>query len=241
MTERTQREVWIAIPAYTGQIHLGTMRSIVSDMLAFADRGDKVTIFDESGNAMIADCRALIVSNFLAGTGTDLIFVDSDVMWEAGALLKLVDHPVDFVAAAYRQRRDPENYCISWRTDRDELWSDPKTGLLEVEGVPFGCVKLTRAALEKMVKGYPETEFYVEVAPNQTSHALFDPYRIGKLKFGEDYSFCRRWRDLGENIWIDPEIKMAHVGYKTFQGCIGDWLRNRDPDQPEDAQLLSAA
>jgi hypothetical protein len=44
---------------------------------------------------------------------------------------------------------------------------------------------------------------------------------------GEDYAFCRRWTDMGGKVWVNPEIKMGHVGYKTFQGHLGDWLRSR--------------
>lgn len=219
------RNIWIAIPAYTGQIHLSTMRSILTDLLAFKDRGDAVTIFDESGNAMIADCRAVIVAQFLASEATDLIFVDSDVCWEAGTLLKLVDAPVDFVAAIYPQRKDPINYCVSW-LDKPELIA--VNGLLEVQGVPAGCMRLSRSMLEKMVEQYPDTQFHCDNVPNETAHALFDPYRIGKLKFGEDYAFCRRWRDMGGKVWIDPEVRMGHVGFKTFSGSIGEWLRSRN-------------
>jgi hypothetical protein len=222
------RHVWIAIPAYTGMIHLGTMRSIISDMLKLAERGDRVTIFDECGNAMIGDGRALIVAKFLAEDGTDLVFVDADVTWEAGALLKLVDAPVDCVAAIYPQRKDPLNYCAQYLTDRKELWADPKTGLLEVAGVPAGCLRLSRAMLEKMVAHYSDTEFFCDQAPGQKAWALFDPYRIGRIKFGEDYSFCKRWRDIGGQIWVDPEIRMGHVGFKTFVGSFGDWLRARE-------------
>lgn len=203
------------------------MRSIIADMLALADRGDKVTIFDESGNAMIGDCRGLIVARFLESDATDLVFIDSDVSWEAGALLKLVDHPVDFVAGIYPQRRDPINYCVQWVQERAELWADPETGLLEVAGVPAGFMRLSRSMLEQMVDHYSDTAFYCAEAPNQTVHALFDPYRIGKLKFGEDYSFCKRWRDIGGRVWVDPEIRLGHCGFKTFTGSLGDWLRNR--------------
>jgi hypothetical protein len=28
-------------------------------------------------------------------------------------------------------------------------------------------------------------------------------------------------------VWIDPEMGMGHVGYKIFQGHLGNWLRNR--------------
>jgi hypothetical protein len=223
------RDVWIAIPAYTGQIHLGTMRSVISDLLVLAERGDKVTIFDESGNAMIADCRGLIVAKFLESEGTDLVFVDSDVAWEAGALVKLVDHPVDFVAGVYPQRRDPIAFCVQYLNDRPNLIADPDTGLLEVMGVPAGFMRMRRGMLERMVEHYSDTAFFCEAAPNQTAHALFDPVRIGRMKFGEDYSFCKRWRDIGGQVWVDPEMTLVHVGYKSFVGSLGTWLKER-PD-----------
>lgn len=219
-------KVMVAIPAYTGTIHLGTMRSLMTDLLALQARGDEWTVHDECGNALIADARALIVAQFLASDCDTLVFIDHDVAWEAGALLKLVDAPVDMVAGIYPQRRDPINYCVKW-LDKDELWANPETGLLEVAGVPAGFMKLSRKQLESMVEQYPDTEFYVETAPDTKAWALFADYRIGKHKMGEDYAFCRRWTDMGGKIWIDPEIKMGHIGNKTFQGHLGNWLRNR--------------
>jgi hypothetical protein len=238
-----QRNVWIAVPAYTGTIHMGTMRSIMTDMLLLAERGDRVTIFDESGNAMIGDCRGLIVAKFLEGDGTDLVFVDSDVAWEAGALLRLVDSPVDFVAGIYPQRKDPLNFCVQWIQDRKELQWDPETELLEVAGVPAGFMRLSRAMLEKMVEAYPETAFMCTEAKDNTVWDLFGPYREPKnplIKYGEDYAFCRRWRDIGGQIWIDPMMRLGHVGYKTFVGSIGDWLRERPETVTTMVQRLSA-
>lgn len=217
--------VWIAIPAYTGQVHLATMRSIIADMLLLADRGDKVSIFDESGNAMIGDCRGLIVSKFLDGDGTHLVFVDSDVSWEAGALVRLVDHPVDFVAGLYPQRRDPIDFCCQWIQKPEIELSEH--GLIEVHGVPAGFMRLGRAMLEKMVAHYADLQFHCSVAPNETAFDLFGAYRCGRTKFGEDYSFCRRWRDIGGQVWVDPEIRMGHCGYKTFIATVGDWLKER--------------
>jgi len=219
-------KVMVAIPAYTGTTHLGTMRSLMTDLLALQARGDEWTVHDECGNALIADARALIVAQFLASECDQLIFIDHDVAWEAGALLKLVDAPVDMVAGIYPQRRDPINYCVKW-LDKYELWANPETGLLEVAGVPAGFMRLSRTQLESMVEQYPDTEFYVETAPNEKAWALFADYRIGKHKMGEDYAFCRRWTDMGGKVWIDPEIKMGHIGNKTFQGHLGNWLRNR--------------
>ena len=219
-------KVMVAIPAYTGTIHIGTFRSLFTDVMALQARGDDWTVHDECGNALIADARALIVAQFLASDCDTLVFIDSDVSWEAGALLKLVDYPVDMVAGIYPQRKDPINYCVKWK-GAGELWADPATGLLEVDGVPAGFMKLSRKQLEAMVEQYPDTEFYVENAPDQKAWALFCDYRIGKHKMGEDYAFCRRWTDMGGKVWIDPEIKMGHIGNKTFVGHLGDWLRSR--------------
>lgn len=216
--------VMVAIPAYTGTIHLGTMRSLFTDLLALQARGDVWSLHDECGNALIADARALIVAQFLASEADTLVFIDSDVCWEAGALLRLIDAPVDMVAGIYPQRKDPINYCVKWQ-NKPELWAE--NGLLEVDGVPAGFMKVSRNQLEKMVEQYSDSEFYVETAPNQKCWALFADYRIGKHKMGEDYAFCKRWTEMGGKVWIDPEIKMGHIGYKTFHGHLGDYLRNR--------------
>lgn len=228
------KHVFIAIPAYTGTIHLGTMRSVIADMLKLADRGDRVSIFDESGNAMIGDCRGLIVAQFLASEATDLVFVDSDVAWEAGSLVRLVDHPVDFVAGLYPQRRDPLDFCCQWDSSKPEIELS-EHGLIEVYGVPAGFMRCSRAMLESMVAHYPDLQFHCETAPDKTAHDLFGPYRIGRVKFGEDYSFCRRWRDIGGKVWVDPEIAMGHCGYKTFMGTVGEWLKSRTQERQEDA------
>lgn len=218
--------VMVAIPAYTGTIHLGTMRSLMTDLLALQAEGIGWELHDECGNALIADARALIVAQFLASECDTLVFIDSDVCWEAGALVRLVKHPVDMVAGIYPQRRDPIAYCVKW-ADAKELWADSDTGLLEVSGVPAGFMKLSRSQLERMVEQYPDSEFFVEAAPDQKAWALFADYRIGKHKMGEDYAFCRRWTDMGGKVWIDPEISMGHVGYKTFRGHLGNFLKGR--------------
>ena len=239
-----QRHLWIAIPAYTGQIHLGTMRSLMTDMLKLAERGDKVTIFDECGNALIGDCRAVIVAKFLAGDGTDLLFLDSDVVWEAGKALRLLDAPVDCRVGIYPQRRDPLNFCVRWKQDREFLVADSETSLLEIDGAPAGFMMLSRAMLERMTAHYRELDFWCDDAPDRRACGLFESYwyrdaplptgERGNVKLGEDYAFCQRWLDIGGQVWVDPEIRMGHVGYKTFMGSLGEWLREA-PDFSERA------
>jgi len=47
------------MPAYTGVVHMGTMRSLMTDCITLIKRGDRFTFVDDVGNALIADCRNL--------------------------------------------------------------------------------------------------------------------------------------------------------------------------------------
>lgn len=232
--------VCIAFPAYTGTVHMSTMRSVIADIMQLAQRGIVVSIADECGNAIIGDCRAKIVAGFLENPAfTHLIMIDHDVSWATGALVRLVEHTlkdgVDLVCAMYPQRSDPLTFNFRSQMDKGAgLEIDPATRLLEVWGVPSGCICLTRSMLEKMVDAYSDLEFMCErgkhadgtVKARMQAWALFDPYWVKdeKVKLGEDYAFCQRWRDIGGKVWIDPFIMTGHTGNKTFIGELGDWF-----------------
>ena len=219
------KHIMIAIPAYTGVVHMGTMRALINDTLELVKRGDRFTLVDDIGNALIADSRGVIATRFWESDCDDLIFVDSDVTWEAGALLKLVDAPVDLVAGVYPARRDPIFYPLHY-LEKEELWADPETMLLEVKSVATGFMKISRNCIAKMIEAYPEKHYYT-AERDQQFYPLFDHVFEDGYKWGEDYSFCIRWRNIGGQVWIDPEIAMGHVGYKIFQGHLGNYLRNR--------------
>lgn len=208
-------------------VHVSTFRSVLDDAIDLAIHDVEVTLCDESGNSMIAHGRDLLCAKFLGDeTATDLFFVDNDVAWPKGWMFKLVDYPVDMVAGVYPQRIDPPNFSCRY-INKPELWSDPETGLLEVAGVPAGFLRISRACLEKMVAAYPEKRFADKNAPTGFAWALFDNIHEGDAYFGEDYSFCERWRRIGGQVWVDPRLEMTHTGFKSFKGSFGDWLLSR--------------
>lgn len=218
-----KKHIVVALPSYTGTVHIGTMRSLIHDMVKFMQRGDTVTVSDESCNTEVAVARALMVSRFLNGRGTHLVMVDNDVMWQAGGMLTLVDHDEGCVAGIYPYRKDPIGFPVRWLDDATPNSFEAHAGgkrLLSVGGVQAGFLCLTRGMLEKMVKAYADMRFTRE---DETSWDIFDRYMIGKRRLGEDYSFCQRWRDIGGKVYLDPTIHMGHVGAKVFAGTFGEW------------------
>lgn len=41
----------------------------------------------------------------------------------------------------------------------------------------------------------------------------------------EDYAFCRRWRDIGGKVFVDPLCKLGHLGQHMYRGNLAESLR----------------
>jgi hypothetical protein len=90
-------------------------------------------------------------------------------------------------------------------------------------GTGFQLIK--RNVFERMIKGYPETKYkslHAFPRPSQPSdnyYALFDCMidETG-VYLSEDYAFCKRWRAIGGEIWLDLKSKLTHTGNYSFRG-----------------------
>ena len=56
----------------------------------------------------------------------------------------------------------------------------------------------------------------------------FNLFRVGVEPdgtwYGEDVYFCKAWRAMGGEIWIDPYIEFSHAGRKKWVNSLGPTL-----------------
>lgn len=216
--------LFVGIPAYDGKVGIETVRSLLNEQRAAVLLGWEIQACLLPGCSLITMGRNQIVADFLASDCDRMVFVDADVSWEAGDLLKLASHPVEVVGGAYRYKKGVEDYPVRWLA-RAELWADPKTGLLEVESVPGGFLAISRAAFDALQQAHPERAYEHE---GRRFHGFFHaPVEAGRI-WGEDTAFCHDWRQAGGQVWLDPELRLTHTGgLQNFEGCVGNWLRSR--------------
>lgn len=119
------------------------------------------------------------------------------------------------------------DYAINFKfLDRDTKTVSVKEGLIEVHDAGTGFMMIKREVLLKMIEKYPELKYNNDVQMNNADqlkdkfYALFDTMidPIDKRYLSEDYTFCRRWQDMGGEIWLDPSISLNHYGSFCFQG-----------------------
>ena len=98
-------------------------------------------------------------------------------------------------------------------------------GLIELHDAGTGFMMIKREAILRMIKHYPELKYNNDVQMGGTDlkdnfYAIFDTMidPIDKRYLSEDYTFCRRWQDMKEKIWLDPSISLNHYGSFCFQG-----------------------
>ena len=228
---QAKRKAFLAIPSYGGQIEIAGMRSLMFDMMHLIREGWEIQIFEELGHADIYSLRAQMCMHFLDTDATDLVFIDNDLSWEAGGLMRLLAHEVDVVGGSYPKRKAPITFMFrSEEFEKDGiLRGHAESGMIAVDGLPGGFMRIRRHVIEKMHdKHRGEFEVLDPHTPQGKTVRIFDPYYYdapdGKHVLSEDYAFCQRWRDMGGDIWMDTKIRMAHHGAKAFAGSIGEWL-----------------
>jgi len=216
-------KVRVAIPAYDCKVSIETVRALLQEQALALVAGAELEVAFVGGCSLITLARNQMVQDFLDGEADRLVFIDADVAWEAGSLLKVAQHPVDFVGGAYRIKEAWEAYPVHW-LDRPELVA--KGGLLEVASVPGGFLSLSRAVFERIEAHFPGRRYsHLGRAFNGFFHA---PIMDGHL-YGEDTAFCHDWREAGGQVWLDPTLNLTHVGgSNSYEGCIGEWLLSRE-------------
>lgn len=228
------KSVFIAMPNYSGELSNPVRDSVERLQKQMDAKGWKYRTRRHMNDSLLTRARAVLLAEFLASDCNEMLCLDDDIAWDGDEAMRLLEYPVDFVGGVYRAKTPEPQYFVQYCRDKIELNADPATGLLEVEGIPAGFLKITRACVESMVAAHPHLAFYDRHAPNQTAYLLFDfVLRDGQL-WGEDFIFCERWRALGGKIWIDPDMTLKHIGKSNSQGRapvyignLGHWLRNR--------------
>jgi hypothetical protein len=123
------------------------------------------------------------------------------------------------------------NYALNYEFAYDEN-NTPKVktdkGLIKLKDAATGFMLIKREVFERMIKHYPELYFQndlnLDPEHEKWTYLFFDVmHEKGTQRYlSEDYAFCRRWQAMGGEVWLDPLVKLDHVGHYTFSGNVGN-------------------
>jgi predicted O-methyltransferase YrrM len=213
------QKVCLATTCYTA-LDAGYVFSLQASREALHKAGIQTAYFLLQGNCHVDDARNRIVQAFLQSDCTDLIFLDADVSWRTDDLIDLCKYDRDLVGGVYPYRRpDKEDDLPARMMDGAEIDGD---GLIEMEGIPTGFMRIKRHVIERMIEG---AKHYDD--ENGRVYVLFERALVNGTRWGGDLNFCNLWRALGGQIYAAPEMVFGHAGLHQSKNSMAAIVRKR--------------
>jgi hypothetical protein len=245
MTE--QIHLVVATPCFGGQVSSIYANSIFRLQGAVRSKSNidlKVHLRD--GDALITRARANLMTLFLDDpAATHFLFVDADIGFTPEQVFRLIESGADVVAGVYPIKR--VNWTKAKRVIESRRPNLPSAALdyvLEIDNPDHvavvngftrvryagtGFLMIRRHVFERMCRhpAYAPLQFFREhsldaLAGSLNRFALFecmiDPNSGTYLS--EDFAFCKRWTDIGGEIWADLESRLDHVGPSVYHGDV---------------------
>jgi len=218
------RSVFIALPAYDFKVSLKLAISLAQFAQQAQQHGVDIQIGSICGCSVVSRARNLLAQDMLDSDCTDLMFIDADINFEAADIFRLMAWTSDpkrgIVAGVPRTRSTAKQYIATLDQDDGELTMDGM-GLVRAQRVATAFMMVRRDVFETLNAAHPEWRYYDE-RTKRTVPCIFDFMLTDEGYVGEDYLFCDRAREQGFEVWIDPTIKLGHMGVQEYEGDFGN-------------------
>ena len=207
-------------------------------------------------SSLVTQGRNLCVSGFIESNFTHMLFIDSDIYFHAESIIKMIEKDKDIISIPYplktmmwdKAMDNIKNNKIKTMNDLKKSFNtypirveDDKDikldkGVMEVTHSPTGCMLIKRSVIDKMIKAYPEKAIVQKTVingeyinkPNMWNFfdTIHDPET--KTYLGEDFSFCKLWKDIGGKCYAYIGDTIVHIGEHQYEGRFADELKPSD-------------
>ena len=205
--------VMIATPAYSGQVNVQYALALAETVHLLRNNGVQVTYrIQGSGSLLVAE-RNRIIQAFWDSPCTHLLCIDGDLGWPAEAVVAMLKAEKEFVAGCYPARGVKNTFLFRPFTNEDKTLVQEKH-LLKMQYVPAGFMLIAREAIAKMREKHPDLYYEPKDPRNnpEPGYCFFNTEVYEGEFWGEDFVFCRKAREAGVDIWVDPLIQFDHAG-----------------------------
>lgn len=205
-------KLFVAYPSYNGL----TEEFVRSLMHLAQAKPCPMVMRDWPGDSAIGRARNNCVAEFLKSDCTEMLFVDTDLIFSPEHVARIVTHDVDIVGGCYPKKQMELGWVLNAHTDYPDPQSD---GLHRVRYVGTGFMRIRRSVFERMAAAYPELSY--EPDSGETGETKHDFFQFGVYRptpdapgryLSEDWYFCQRALDMNIPVYADTGIILKHVG-----------------------------
>lgn len=211
--------VVVGIPAGR-DFHALTVKSLIGTFGQCQTMGIPAQLALVAGNAVVQWARDEVVDLFLQTNCNRLFWIDSDIVWEPNDFIRMLalSQKRDIVCATYPAKKEPTTFYVN----HDPPLITDDLGLFEIKGAGLGFTVMNRKVVEALVDNAPKAVDEI------TGKEIPQVFRVGMKdgkRIGEDMAFFEDVRSLGFKVFLDPLVKLKHLGLKQYEGSILDAIQ----------------
>ena len=211
----------IGLPCYGGLLLESTMTSILKFVLLASKVGLNWSLDTMANESLVTRARNNLMAKMRANqAATHYMFIDSDIRFDAEDIFKMIATNKDIIAGLYPKKAYP--IALNLNLNQETKIQGP---LFTVDTVATGFLMYKRQVYEDLIAAHPNTKYVDDVGLGKQyephMYAIFDCVidEAGHY-LSEDWTFCRRAKALGYEIWADSRIKLSHTGTHEFCGDL---------------------
>lgn len=217
--DKVTPKVFVALPIYWN-IDPFFFQSVLKFMREWSC---SMSIDAQIGDSAIGRSRNVLTRKFLESDCTHILFIDSDLVFSAAHVTRILYHKEDVVGGFYPKKQEGPLSMVCNTLDEVGMFQAREDGLIEVKYIGTGFLRVSRRAFELMIQHYgPQIKYTVDGDPNKSEeydfwHMGTYQYKDGSRRYlSEDWWFCQRWIDLGGKIWGDGQVLLKHSGSALY-------------------------
>ena len=209
-------KVLIATPAHDGRLDVWYTTSLVNSVRVAQEEGIFLHPVFMSYDALVQRARNDLFRLAVEGDYDDMIFIDADLEWNPLWIMELLQRPEDVIGGTYRKKTDDaEMYVVKTQN----LEPNTDTGLIHVQGLGTGFLKLSKAAVTAL---WGSSQPYQN--EGREGRMVCDIQIVDGQLCSEDVVLCQKLSALGFPLWLASHMTCVHIGTKKFYGNFEDFV-----------------
>ena len=140
-----------------------------------------------------------------------MVFIDDDESWKEHALIEIIQSNKDVVTLPVVNKSDTDIGFNVWLNKN--LEKDPSDGYIKINKCGTGFLKLSRKVIDDLWNSNTELLFRNKKLKNICEYTYVNGDFIG-----EDITLTKKIKELGYDIWLNPNYTVFHIGNKMYKG-----------------------
>jgi hypothetical protein len=163
-----------------------------------------------------------LANEALAAGFSELMWIDSDILFNPQDVQRLRRHRLPVVGGIYPKKGDRTMACVLLPGNHEILFGEGG-GLLEVKYLATGFLLTRKEVYESMLRKRHS------LGLGRTGGVPFFYHIIGRTgrQLSEDYSFCARVARCGYRVMADTAVRLGHIGRYVYSWEDVGGLRER--------------